>query len=388
MPYFGLRNLTVLRGILRDDVVSSLNGCLISGSDIDRSVFLHSLYLCGGENNLTEYIQNVILYDENPVSVAFANKKTPSDYLLKAYKGDLGRIFGAINAVAPFGEFSIGCFSAPFSADADETVKNLSEFYSRFGYGKFINNAAFNFENGELVPIKNTADISLSELKNYETEKNIIESNIVNFLHGLPYSHMLLYGDRGTGKSSTVHAMLKKYFPSGLRIIEINKENMLQIPKIRQHILANPLKFIIFIDDLSLNENDDKISALKASLEGSVSAATDNTMIVATSNRRHIVKESFSDRDNSVHAADSIQEQLSLSDRFGITVMFSTTDKQNYLSIVSQLAADVKLKLPTDELLSLAEKWAIVKGGRSPRRAKQFVDLAYSCEVKGEPIDF
>ena len=133
--------------------------------------------------------------------------------------------------------------------------------------------------------------------------------------------------DRGTGKSSTVHAMLNKYWKDGLRIIELNKDNMLDLPKIRQKVTDNPLKFIIFIDDLSLNESDDKISGLKAALEGSVSGNTENTMIVATSNRRHIVKENFSDRENSVHVNDSLQEQLSLSDRFGITVLFSSTDK-------------------------------------------------------------
>ena len=153
-------------------------------------------------------------------------------------------------------------------------------------------------------------------------------------------------------------------------------------------VADNPLKFMIFIDDLSLGEYDDKISTLKAGLEGSVCGSSDNIMIVATSNRRHIVKESFSDRENSVHPGDSMAEQLSLSDRFGLTVMFSPTDRQNYLSITEQLADDRGLTTDRETLMALAERWAILKGGRSPRRAKQFIDFAYACEQRGMQINF
>ena len=246
---------------------------------------------------------------------------------------------------------------------------------------------AFGYSDGELIPIENPSRITLAELKGYTLEKRTIESNILSFLHGLPYGNMLLYGDRGTGKSSTVHAMLNRYFESGLRIVELNKENMLDLPKLRQILSSNPLRFIIFIDDLSLNEGDDKISGLKAALEGSVAGKTDNTMIVATSNRRHIVKESLSDRENSVHVNDSLQEQLSLSDRFGITVLFSSTGKAEYLSIVAGLCADYKIEY-NEHIADLAERWALSKGGRSPRRARQFADLALSCIKKHEEIDF
>ena len=152
-------------------------------------------------------------------------------------------------------------------------------------------------------------------------------------------------------------------------------------------LIGNPLKFIIFIDDLSLEENDAKISGLKAALEGSVSGNTENTMIVATSNRRHIVKENFSDRENSVHVNDSLQEQLSLSDRFGITVMFSSTDRAQYLEIVSSLCRDAGLQAD-ERMLALAERWALVKGGRSPRRAKQFTDYAFACKKLNREMDF
>lgn len=156
-----------------------------------------------------------------------------------------------------------------------------------------------------------------------------------------------------------------------------------------KEVLAHlPFKFFLFIDDLSLEERDDKVTSLKASLEGSLNEKGANVMIVATSNRRHIVKENFSDRENSVHAKDTMEEQLSLSDRFGLTVCFSSTGKKEYLSILRQLAADRNLDLPEEELFALAERWALLKGGRSPRRARQFIDYAYACKAKNQPVDF
>ena len=176
-------------------------------------------------------------------------------------------------------------------------------------------------------------------------------------------------------------------FEGGLRCVEIPKEQICLINKVKEVLSALPFKFILFIDDLSLEERDEKVTALKAGLEGSIHERSANVMIAATSNRRHIVKENFSDRENSVHARDTMEEQLSLSDRFGLTVCFSSTGKAEYLSIVKQLAADARIEIPDEELCSLAERWALVKGGRSPRRAKQFIDYVYSCLAKHIPID-
>ena len=199
---------------------------------------------------------------------------------------------------------------------------------------------------------------------------------------------MLLYGDKGTGKSSTIHAILNKYAEKGLRAVEIPKDQIKDINAVKEVLVGLPFKFFIFIDDLSLEEHDEKVTSLKASLEGSLTEKGANVMIVATSNRRHILKENFSDRENSVHARDTMEEQLSLSDRFGLTVYFSSTGKSEYLSIIRQLAADRKLKTPQDDLFALAERWALLKGGRSPRRARQFIDFAFACEAKNQPIEF
>lgn len=384
-----IRSLTVLRSILQDRVFGAFIAAKENADEERTAEFINEVLAAGAENNFTAYVCDRILMDENIFSVCCAAGKTPSDYLKNAYLRDIKVILSYIADYTNDNPalFGTGCAIQPFDREGQQLYIQLKKFYKKYGCGQFIKYRAFGFENGELVPIKNPPEITLDDLKGYKNEKNTIDRNIVNFLRGLPYGNMLLYGDRGTGKSSTIHAMLNKYWKNGLRIVELNKENMLDLPKVRQAIMENPLKFIIFIDDLSLNENDDKISGLKAALEGSVSGKTANTMIVATSNRRHIVKENFSDRENSVHFNDSMQEQLSLSDRFGITVMFSSTDKAQYLEIVRSLAADLGLEADA-ELEALAERWALVKGGRSPRRAKQFVELALSCKKRGIEIDF
>ncbi len=388
-------SLTVLRGLLADGLFAAFCAAKENG-DEGRAPelygrFFNALYSRGAEEDFAAYVCNAVLYDENAFSVCCANGKAPSPFLVNAYLRDVKLILSYI-AQPSCGEgeyFAAGKPAALFdlSKGDEKFIARIKKFYKRYGCGQYIKYRAFGYENGQLVPVENPSAITLAELKGYEQEKAQIDSNIVNFLKGLPFGNMLLYGDRGTGKSSTIHAMLNKYWRDGLRIIELNKENMLDLPKVKQLILKNPLKFIIFIDDLSLNEDDDKISGLKAALEGSVAGSTANTMIVATSNRRHIVKESFTDRDNSVHVSDSLQEQLSLSDRFGITVLFSSTDKAHYLEIVKSLAADAGLEAD-EKLCALAERWALVKGGRSPRRAKQFVDLAVSCKKRGTEIDF
>lgn len=384
-----IRSLTVLRSILQDRVFGAFIAAKENTDEERTAEFINEVLAAGAENNFTAYVCDRILMDENIFSVCCAAGKTPSDYLKNAYLRDIKVILSYIADYTNDNPalFGTGCAVQPFDREGQQLYIQLKKFYKKYGCGQFIKYRAFGFENGELVPVKNPPEITLDDLKGYKNEKSTIDRNIVNFLRGLPYGNMLLYGDRGTGKSSTIHAMLNKYWKNGLRIVELNKENMLDLPKVRQAIMENPLKFIIFIDDLSLNENDDKISGLKAALEGSVSGKTANTMIVATSNRRHIVKENFSDRENSVHFNDSMQEQLSLSDRFGITVMFSSTDKAQYLEIVKSLAADLGLEADA-ELEALAERWALVKGGRSPRRAKQFVELALSCKKRGIEIDF
>ncbi len=393
--------LILLRGVLQDEAVASFVRAL-QNDDIAAYARAEELLLAEDmQNSFAAYLTHKILCDDNLFARrAFAG--TLNNDICQAYSHDLAILQDiAKKADNPSGKVALaadsGFPSVRYGKDDDvfgknwgdgESLQKLVNFYRHNGYGIYIGHKAFTFENKTLKPVRNTSDITLSDLKDYEAEKKAIEDNTINFISGLPYSNMLLYGDKGTGKSSTIHAVLNKYAEKGLRAVEIPKDQIKDINAVKEVLAGLPFKFFIFIDDLSLEEHDEKVTSLKASLEGSLTEKGANVMIVATSNRRHILKENFSDRENSVHTRDTMEEQLSLSDRFGLTVYFSSTGKSEYLSIIRQLAADRKLKTPQDDLFALAERWALLKGGRSPRRARQFIDFAFACEAKNQPIEF
>lgn len=382
-----VNKLIFLRGLEKDEVISTICAYYDDNSDALKNDFVSAVYCANAQDDLLGYIQKAILYDENAYSMQCAKNAHPSERLIQAFSSDLKEINKLIDFVKGLGLFDLDESLPIFTGDELTIAKNLCAFYAQNGYGRFAKYRAFVYRENCLSPVKNTDGIRLEQLKDYQTEKKVIIDNVNDFLCGLPYSNMLLYGDRGTGKSSTVHAVLNEFYDRGLRLIEVSKYELRDISKIRESVAGLPLKFMIFIDDLSFEGGDRAISALKASVEGSI-VNGDNAMIVATSNRRHIVSESFSERENSVHPSELAEEQLSLSDRFGLTVIFSSTDKNAYLSIVRQLAEDKGLTTPIQQLEALAERWAIVKGGRSPRRAEQFINLVYSCEKSCRNIEF
>ena len=187
---------------------------------------------------------------------------------------------------------------------------------------------------------------------------------------------MLLYGDAGTGKSSAIKAIANEYAARGLRLVEVKKNQLYQIPDLMDQLAANPLKFILFIDDLSFTTNDDNFAALKAILEGSVGGRAGNIAVYATSNRRHLIKETLEDRQGSdIHESDTRQELMSLAARFGLTVTFGQPDKSRFVQIVTDLAAQYGVEDDPEKLIVRAEAFAIRAGGRSPRVAKQFIEL-------------
>lgn len=382
-----INSLKVLRELENDKLFFAAAESTCNNTQSTINDFISAVYASNAEDGIYSYFENLILYSVNPFSQSCA-KGSPSKRLVNAFCDDINAIFSMIKSINPCEDFAFGDDLPFFNRNsAEETTKNLMNFYAKNGYGKFAKYKAFIYRNGAIEPIVHTSDIKLGDLKDYVEEKKAIINNVTDFLNGLPYSHTLLYGDRGTGKSSTIHAVLNKFYKEGLRLIEVGKEDLCSIKKIRELVSDIPLKFILFIDDLTFGENDPAISSLKAAVEGSVVGGS-NSMIVATSNRRHIVSESFTSRENSLHPSDLKEEQLSLSDRFGLTIIFSTTDKPKYLSIVRQLAEELNVKLPVESLESLAERWAIIRGGRSPRRAEQFVNFVYACEKSGRAIDF
>lgn len=247
------------------------------------------------------------------------------------------------------------------------------------GYGMFAKHHVFTVENGQLVPVKYPDPQRLSELPGYEKEREKVIANTKALLAGMPANNVLLYGDAGTGKSSAVKAIANEFAPEGLRLVEVKKNQLYQIPDLMDKLAANPLKFILFIDDLSFTANDDNFAALKAILEGSVGGRAKNIAVYATSNRRHLIKETLTDRTgDDIHEADTRQELMSLSARFGLTVTFQRPEKARFETILEELARQHHIQMPMDQLLVKAEAFAIRAGGRSPRVAKQFIE---QCEA-------
>lgn len=282
------------------------------------------------------------------------------------------------------------------SSDWSKCAVELLSFHKRFGTGKFARYKAFTWEEIKnekiLRGIASPDPIELKDLIGYEVKRETIIENTLQFLNGFPANNMLLYGDRGTGKSSTVKALLNKYYTEGLRIIEIPKEYLSDFPEIIRDLRSRPQKFIIFIDDLTFEDGETGYTALKAVLEGSVEAKPENVLIYATSNRRHLVKEYFherkglgsSDPNEEVHASDSIQEKLSLADRFGITVVFSSPTQDEYLEIIEGLVKNRNIQIESEELERRALEWERSHNGRSARTARQFVDyLEGNLGIKG-----
>ena len=247
------------------------------------------------------------------------------------------------------------------------------------GYGMFAKHHVFTVENGQLVPVKYPDPQRLSELPGYEKEREKVIANTKALLAGMPANNVLLYGDAGTGKSSAVKAIANEFAPEGLRLVEVKKNQLYQIPDLMDKLAANPLKFILFIDDLSFTANDDNFAALKAILEGSVGGRAKNIAVYATSNRRHLIKETLTERTgDDIHEADTRQELMSLSARFGLTVTFQRPEKARFETILAELAKQHGIDMPMDQLLVKAEAFAIRAGGRSPRVAKQFIE---QCEA-------
>ena len=239
----------------------------------------------------------------------------------------------------------------------------------------FARYKAFIWRDGDIRPVVHPDKIELSSFIGYEAQRDKVIENTLAFLDSKSCNNCLLYGDMGTGKSSTVKAIGNAFRNKGLRIVEMPKERLSEFPILVDKIAALPMKFIIFIDDLSFQRQDKSYTSLKAVLEGGLAARPDNALIYATSNRRHLVKESWQDRDtDDIHRRDNMQETLSLSDRFGLSVCFGNPDKKEYLDIVFALADKAGIKKAPEELSIEAERFALGRGGRSPRCAKQFIE--------------
>lgn len=326
--------------------------------------------------SLGDYLHDMLVFSDSPILAECAKNLT--EPRREAVEHDVAVIAEIAKTVsrelktrlsAQYSDFDF--MSLPYfdSGDFSYTAEYFIHYVKVHGNGMFAKYKAFTFD-GELRPIENTDGIRLTDLKNYETQRQQVVDNTLCFLRGKPAQNVLLYGERGTGKSSTVKAILNEY--EELRMVEVSKNDVAMLPALFRKLRDIQLRFIVTIDDLAFAEKDDRFGILKAALEGSLSAKPDNILIYATTNRRKIVRETAADRE--ISGADAIDESMSLADRFGLFITFMKPDKQVFLDIVRKLAADKGLDVPAERLETAAERFALRHGGRSPRTARQFID--------------
>lgn len=259
-----------------------------------------------------------------------------------------------------------------------KNVKDFHRYYQEAGSGMFARYWAFLWSSKPgghvLLPVASPDPVKIEDLVGFEEQKKEVLRNTSQFVRASGANNMLLYGDRGTGKSSTIKSLVHIFGAQGLRIIEVLKHELFSLPKLVNQIRGRAQKFIIFIDDLSFEENETEYKGLKALLEGSINSVAQNILIYATSNRRNLVKEFFSDREpDEVGKQDTYQEKLSLADRFGIKLVYAAPGKEEYLRIVEHLAEINGVKAGTQQLHELALRWALWHNGYSGRTARQFI---------------
>ena len=267
--------------------------------------------------------------------------------------------------------------------DENEIFQIITNFYKQYGVGMFGLNKAFrirpNDEGVEFLPINNMESVYLNDLVGYEIQKEMLVENTKAFVNGKPANNVLLYGDAGTGKSTSIKAIVNEFYEDGLRMIEIYKHQFKDLSNIIAQIKNRNYRFIIYMDDLSFEEFEIEYKFLKAVIEGGVETKPDNVLIYATSNRRHLVKETWNDRDDmsddGLHHSDTMQEKLSLVARFGLSICYEKPNQKNYFHIVCELAKKhPELKMSEDELCAEARKWELSHGGTSGRAAQQLIN--------------
>ncbi|MCR3761499.1 ATP-binding protein [Clostridium felsineum] len=268
------------------------------------------------------------------------------------------------------------------SENPETMLKKIINYYYEIGSGEMSSNVAFRWENG-LVGVDNYDYIELSDIIGYTRQKEALKENTEAFINGHAANNVLLLGSRGTGKSSSVKAMLTEFYSKGLRLVEITKNQLLCFPDILSELKNRGKYFIVFIDDLSFEEGEIEYKQMKSFLDGGIEKVPSNVLVYATSNRRHLIKETWGDKlqnGEELHNSDTVNEKLSLSDRFGLKLTYLSPDQKEYFKIVEGLAKKLNLNIPDETLKKEAAAWALNQNGRSGRTAKQFIN--YICSRK------
>lgn len=407
-----LSSVSIYREVLKDEVFESITKIVTNQHENENqaieiySNMFHLLCNSKWGGNLCDYVYDKIIYSENLFTLECAKgnfEKIPT-YIIDAVKNDLS-VFYTIANLTPdelklfitnkyentkeFTDLLPNFSNTPTTfadfGDFGDNISHFADYCKNNGYGFYGRYNFFYLDGRDITikPVLNPDDVTLDNLKCYEAQRNTIKDNAKALLKGVKANNMLLYGQRGTGKSSTVKAIVNEYHSSGLRLIEVSKENLKHLGHVID-VLANiPMKFIVFVDDLTFTDGDDSYTALKAVLEGSSNKLGDNMALFATTNRRHMITETFMARQgDEVHLKDTLDESASLSDRFGITVTFSFPSRIEYIEIVNNLAIDNNIKLDTQKLEEGAIAWSARRGNFSPRTAKQYIDYVIASEIR------
>ena len=395
-----LENLLVYRGILQDPLLQVLF------SDVSEAQKISELIKKAEEaslegNVLSEWVLRLIAEDENSFSMMSEKSAGNLGFSLQQavlHDLDILRQFflnntALIEAGSLLADYQPTCrkhrsYLEPLrhallqhstsSHLAESALSTLTGHYVQHGYGDMARYTVFRWDNETgLVPVRYPDLIQLDDLVGYERQKAVLTQNTAAFVSGKPANNVLLVGSRGTGKSSSVKALLNQYAEQGLRLVEITKQDLKHLSSIMQVLRERGKKFILFMDDLSFEEFEVEYRHLKSMMEGGVETKPENVLIYATSNRRHLVKETWSDRtganSDDIHSWDTVNEKISLSDRFGITLTFAPPNQEEYLRIVESIARKRRIKMATTELRAEAIKWETAHSGRSGRIAQQFI---------------
>jgi len=332
-----------------------------------------------------EYLITLLLREETVLSHLCAERIVPGESLKAAAVSDLDTLLTALQVKSPLDGYRPSvCRTLPFieyqtslealvAADTAEALfETLVGHYTRFGHGDMAKYIAYKWDKG-LVGIEKPDGTSLDRLFCLEWQKQDLIDNTRSFLNGKPANNVLLYGNSGCGKSSMIKALLNAYYRDGLRLVQINKDDLDELPVLLSDLKGKHFRYIVFMDDLSFEGDDYQYKALKTVLEGGIEAQPDNVLFYATSNRLHLVSETWEERQGSdVHVADTQNEKLSLSERFGIRISFLSPGQKEYLAIIEGLLAAEGIPF-TPELRAESLKWAGYYNGRSGRTATQFV---------------
>ncbi|MDP4145653.1 MAG: ATP-binding protein [Bacillota bacterium] len=412
-----LDRLMVYRDLLNDPIVASIKRlvCAISSeaeiNEINKLYYEYSFNLLKQSETLglkgklhKAYTINLLITSKNFFSLTcekYGKNIGSSLYniaindleIIKAFMDlnfdDIRELLSAPNLLNDYSPTSSAVNLKEYDTYKEEllqvdTVQALADkvinYYFKFGSGEIANHIAFrwNDKNG-LIGVKNYDPIQFDDIVGYQYQKETLINNTEAFIKGHQANNVLLVGARGTGKSSSIKALINRYHSEGLRLLEITKTQLLSLPEILDELKQRGKKFILFIDDLSFEEGEIEYKQMKSILDGGIEQTPDNVLIYATSNRRHLIKETWADRAKNataeeIHESDTVNEKLSLSDRFGITLTFITPNQNEYLAMVERIAEKHNLNIPADTLRQEAIKWELSQKGRSGRTAKQFVN--------------